>query len=106
MFVQQVTVSKGVDIVDLFEQTLAALGLEWRRLSLKKYPDGIHWHITYPGSKGTLEATYLSDGKQLWLEIHGGREAPWQAGAVSDIKTSLSLDESLRDLRKGDADVS
>jgi hypothetical protein len=84
-FVRQITVSEDVEVVDRFEVVLANLGLVYRRIALKKYKDCIHWHITSPGSKGTLEATYLPAGKRLWLEGRRGREAPWQVDVVTRI---------------------
>ena len=79
--------SEEVDIVDHFERTLADLGLQYQRLTLKKYKDCIHWHIRLLGSTGTLEATYLKETHKLWLDIRAGREAPWQQPVVAELES-------------------
>jgi hypothetical protein len=90
--VQQKIISEGVDVVDTFEELLTELGLTYRRLSLKKYKECIHWHIQQPGVSGTLEATYVPNGKRLWLERRSGRDAAWQEKAVEDVLTILKPD--------------
>ncbi len=72
--------------VTLFERALQDLGFDYRRLSLKKFKDCVHWHICMPGQTGTLEATYVPDGHRLWLDVRKGREAPWQESAVAELK--------------------
>ncbi|MDZ4722350.1 MAG: hypothetical protein SGI97_00340 [candidate division Zixibacteria bacterium] len=47
------------------------------RDTLKKYPGSIHWHFTFPGGKGTLEATYIPSEKRGWLSYHDNRRAWW-----------------------------
>ena len=83
---EQQIISEGVNAVDEFERALVDQNLQFERLSLKKYKDCIHWHIRQPGSKGTLEATYLPESQRLWLEIRPGRTAPWLASVVANLE--------------------
>jgi len=88
--VKETVVSESIEDVYSFELALAELGLQFERLSLKKYPNGVHWHIRAPGQKGTLEATFDAEAKRLWLEVRKGREGIWQAEVIQLLKTSLS----------------
>lgn len=88
---RQILLTEGeADVVSRFEAAVESLGLDHRRLTLKKYPDGIHWHIRKPGSTGTLEATYVPNGRRLWLDTRPGREAPWQAEQIELLKYALA----------------
>ncbi len=74
--------SKDHENGELFERQLEELGLIARRVPLKKLTNGTHWHITKPGSTGTLEATYDGTSKQLWIEIRANRSASWQEPVI------------------------
>ena len=76
--------------MDRFELALSGLGLDAKRLSLKKHPDGIHWHIRQPGTTGTLEATYVPDGQRLWLESRPGRTADWQEPIIDELRVRFA----------------
>jgi len=84
--------SEGVDVVESFEQAIAEMELDHKRLELKKYADCIHWHIRKPGLSGTLEATYLIGERKLWLEIRPARQAPWQDSVLERLEALFLSD--------------
>ena len=47
------------------------------RGSVKSYPGSIHWHIKRDHARGTLELTWWSQRRKLWIKIQAGRTAPW-----------------------------
>jgi hypothetical protein len=69
-----------------FEPLLVKLGLEFTRMSLKKYPGAAHWHIRKPGLSGTLEATWWPSEGQFWIEQRTGRTADWQHDVLSEVR--------------------
>jgi hypothetical protein len=70
----------------VFEAAATELGLLIKRSSLAKYPGSVHWHLTYPGEKGTLEATWWPSRDRLWLAISDRRRADWQAELVRRLE--------------------
>jgi len=63
------------------------MGLVFKRLSLKKFPGSVHWHITKPGEKGTLEATWW-EGK-FWFSVHENRMGQWQHEGLDTLQDRL-----------------
>jgi hypothetical protein len=72
-----------------FETVARQLGLIVKRMSLAKYPSSVHWHLSRPGHKGVLEATWIP-GRRLWLSVHENRRADWQDEAIRQIMEAWS----------------
>jgi len=73
----------------LIEQAITEAGLLAQRLELRGYPDATHWHIRWPGAKGTLELTYWPMRSRLWFAIHANRRAEWIALALDDLMARM-----------------
>ncbi len=71
------------------ERILTELGLGFKRLSLKTLPAAVHWHITKPGEKGTLEATWDLDAEAFWLCTRANRYATWQDEVITALTRNL-----------------
>lgn len=71
------------------DQALATLsqlessGFKVAEMPLKSLPKGMHWHVSKPGQKGTLEATWNED--ELRFEVRSNRTGDWQTGAVKAL---------------------
>jgi len=74
------------DPVLLFEAECAKLGLRAHRGTLAKYEESVHWHITRPGTKGTLEATWWPTNHAFWLEVRTNRRADWMPPIIEALK--------------------
>ena len=78
-------VPPAANVIELFEDACADLGLKAHRGTLSKYPESTHWHITLPRSKGTLEATWWPTNHVLWLEVRNHRSADWMPAAIAKL---------------------
>lgn len=77
-------------VAALFEKAVTKATLTIKsKGTLKSIPNSIHWHITNTGSKGTLEATFDTMRKRLWLSYHDNRFGDWIADAIVKIKKNL-----------------
>ena len=76
-------------IKSTFTSALSSAGLDCKELCLKKYPGSTHWHITKPGEKGTLEATWRPSKRQFWFSIHSNRRSDWQEGTIQTLGALL-----------------
>jgi hypothetical protein len=85
----ELTVPTG-EVVASFEAVAHAAGLSIHRGSLSKYKGSTHWHLTKPGERGTLEATWWPDNNRLWLAVHANRKAAWQEAAIEAIILALA----------------
>ncbi len=56
-----------------------------KRFRLASYPGSVHWHLSSPLERGTLEATWWPDGKRFWLKIASNRDALW----IDEVAGSL-----------------
>jgi len=54
-----------------------SLGLVAKEMGMKTPPGALHWHLSQPGSKGTLEITWLPSGTFI-IEARANRFADWQ----------------------------
>lgn len=77
----------GSEVSSRLEEACGSMGLVFKRLSLKKFPGSVHWHITKPGEKGTLEATWW-EGK-FWFSVHENRRSEWVDGVVATLSLRL-----------------
>jgi|GEM_PF-2470582 len=73
------------NVVEAFEEACKKHGLKAHRGSLEKYPESTHWHVTSPGQKGTLEATWWPTNQRLWLEIRANRRADWMLPVIEAL---------------------
>ena len=75
--------------VEQFESLLLGLGLTFERLSLKKNPNGIHWHIRMPNKKGTLEANWNPKTGMIWVDVRPNRSAEWQRPIIDLLESEI-----------------
>jgi len=73
------------DVIERFEEACRELGLRIHRGSLEKYPESMHWHLTIPKQKGTLEATWWPTNHALWMEGRKNRQADWMLPVVEAL---------------------
>ena len=84
-----VAVRPGFTPEDL-EAACSALGLSYNRLTLARYVGCVHWHVSKPGVRGTLEATWWPATKRFWFSIHANRRASWHDGVVEKLEDLIS----------------
>jgi hypothetical protein len=65
------------------------------RPELRSYPGATHWHIRWPGARGTLELTYWPRAGRLWFAVHANRRAEWIAPAIDDLMARMNFRQSL-----------
>lgn len=72
------------------EQLLAEChrrGLKTRKVgSLKGKPGSRHWHVTRPGTKGTLEVSAWGD--QVVLKVADNRDGGWAKKVAEELATT------------------
>lgn len=74
-------------VVNIFIAEVNSLGLVAKEMLPKTYRGIIHWHLTMPDQKGTLEATWRPADRSFWLSIHDNRRADWQAGILLSMES-------------------
>lgn len=77
-------------VVSRFEEACSKLGLRAHRGSLKQYDECTHWHLTLPGQKGTLEATWWPTNHSFWLEVRANRRADWMPPILEALQKEFS----------------
>jgi hypothetical protein len=80
----------GLDFAALLEQATRELGLEANRMVSNSLPRKMHWHIKLPGSRGTLEATWLTESSEAWLSVHANRDADWILAKAEELANKVS----------------
>ena len=77
---------RGDLTAEQFEREAAALGLCVKRMAVAQ-ADTLHWHLSMPSKRGTLEATRSSSGWELF--VRSNRAADWQAAVVKALLLRL-----------------
>jgi hypothetical protein len=73
---------------EAFEAACSRAGLQVKRLTLAKFPGGLHCHLSKATQKGTLEATWWNG--RFWFSVHENRKADWHAVAIEALRTDIS----------------
>lgn len=69
------------------EEAAESVGLEvFLDGTLTKYPGSLHWHLRKKKGPGTLEITCWPMSNRLWMQVSGGREAPWIDEVVAQLQ--------------------
>ncbi|MCE9558542.1 MAG: hypothetical protein K8R88_06285 [Armatimonadetes bacterium] len=63
------------------------LGLKVVSHNLKSLPFGRHWHISKPGTTGTLEVTWTP--REFYLSVRPSRSAPWIEDAILALQNNV-----------------
>lgn len=69
---------------DQVSHAALSLGLVAKEMGMKSPPGARHWHISKPGSKGTIEITWLPSGR-LTIEARANRFADWQLAVAEQL---------------------
>jgi hypothetical protein len=62
-------------------------------MQLASYPGSVHWHISKPAVKGTLEATWWPKNGRFWLKVASNRDAPWIDEAIREIQNQFGAND-------------
>ena len=88
-----VTIRSKLNLPLRFREAVAACELEIHRsTSLSTLHGSHHWHIRKPGSRGTLEATWLPAEGRFFFSVRDNRNGVWIDAALSQLSRLLQTE--------------
>lgn len=82
--------AKPVSFPTRIEQAATACSLTLTlKGTLAQYPGCVHWHYKKGKEPGTLEITWWSQGKRVWLKVAANRRATWMDETIPRLKQSI-----------------